>query len=88
MVILNIYYKYRKTRESSFPVHKEDNKMTRSSYEIKAEISALRSEISDLYNQSQWMSASALDRVDDLVGLKEDRIKVLYGELEKIEANA
>jgi hypothetical protein len=86
MVILNIYYKYRKTRESSFPVHKEDNKMT--SYQIKAEISALRSEISDLYNRSQWASTSALDAFDDAIGFREDRIKVLYGELEKIEANA
>jgi hypothetical protein len=63
-------------------------KTLRKPHEIKAEISALRSEISDLYNRSQWASTSALDAFDDLVGLKEDQIKALYKELEKIEVNA
>jgi hypothetical protein len=60
--------------------------MTRKPHEIKAEISALRSEISNLYNQSQWASTSALDSFDDAIGAREDRISDLYVELSKAES--
>jgi hypothetical protein len=56
----------------------------RKAHEVRAEILLLRQSISDLYNQSQWMSSSALDRVDDTIGEWEDKIKALYEELENL----
>jgi predicted nucleic acid-binding Zn-ribbon protein len=61
-------------------------KVLRKAHEIKEEISALRSEISDLYNRSQWASTSALDAFDNAIESRENEIKALYEELEKIEA--
>lgn len=60
--------------------------MTRKPHEIKAEISALRDEISDLYNRSQWASSSALDKFDDAIGFREEKISALYIELSKAES--
>jgi hypothetical protein len=55
-------------------------------YEIIIKISSLNEDIRNLYNRSQWASSSALDAFDDAVAAKEQQIKALYKELEKIEA--